>query len=303
MQMVDGKRSWLALAAGLVLSGTAGAQQQDFDAVVIEAVPVAEGLYMLVGSGGNIGVSVGADGVLIVDDQYAPLTAKIRAAIAKLTDQPVRMVLNTHWHGDHTGGNENFAGTGALIVAHDNVRVRMSASYFSEFFQTESPPSPDAALPVVTFDSTVSFHLNGQRIRAEHVPPAHTDGDSLVWFEDRNAVHMGDTYFNGFYPFIDVGSGGSLRGMIQAVDLALPRIDPQTRVIPGHGPLSNRAELVEYRTMLATVADRLQALKAAGKSLDEVIAAKPTAEFDARWGQGFIGPDRWVGLVYRAMGP
>ncbi len=274
---------------------------QDFSRATITTVPVYDGIYMLMGQGGNIGVSVGPDGILLIDDQYAPMNDKIVAALAAIAEQPVKMVLNTHWHGDHTGGNELFADSGALIVAHDNVRTRMSATHFSSFFRSESPPSPAAALPVVTFDRSVTLHVNGLTIHAEHVPPAHTDGDSIVWFREANVVHLGDTYFNGFYPFVDVDSGGSVRGVIAAVDGVLPRIDDATRVMPGHGPLSNRAELLRYRTMLATVSDSIDKLISAGRSKEEVIAAQPSAAFDADWGGGFIKPDQWVGLVYESM--
>jgi len=291
------KVALLALLANLAVPAAA----QDFARATITTVPVRDGIYMLMGQGGNIGVSVGADGVLLIDDQYAPMNDKIVAALAEITGQPVRMVLNTHWHGDHTGGNELFAESGALVVAHDNVRTRMSAKHFSSFFRSESPPSPAGALPVVTFDRAVTLHVNGMTIKAEHVPPAHTDGDSIVWFREANVVHLGDTYFNGLYPFIDVDSGGSVRGMIAAVDGVLPRIDDATQVMPGHGPLSNRDELLRYRAMLATVSDSIARLIGSGRSKPEVIAAKPSAAFDADWGGGFIKPDQWVGLVYESL--
>jgi cyclase len=271
---------------------------QDFSKATITTVSVADGIYMLMGQGGNIGVSVGADGVLLIDDQFAPMHDKIVTAIENITDQPVKMLLNTHWHGDHTGGNELFADGGTLIVAHDNVRTRMSAKHFSSFFGAEQPPSPPAALPVVTFDSTVTLHINNMTIHAQYVPPAHTDGDTVIWFREANVVHLGDTFFNGFYPFIDIDSGGSLRGMIAAVDQALPGIDQATKIIPGHGPLTGRKGLVLYRDMLNTVADRIEALVADGKTRQQVIDAKPTAEYDARWGNGFLKPERWVGMLY-----
>jgi cyclase len=238
-----------------------------------------------------------------VDDQFAPLVGKIRAAIRELSDQPIRMVLNTHWHFDHTGGNELLADEGAVVIAHENVRKRMSTRQFTEFFQTERPPSPAGALPVVTFTRDITLHLNGQTMAVEYVPPAHTDGDAIVWFRELNAVHMGDTYFNGFYPFIDTSSGGTIRGMVSAVAAALARMDGDTRVIPGHGPLSNAAELRVYHDMLQAVVERMDALIAAGNDLDAIVAAKPTATFDAEWGDGFIKPDDWVRLVYEGMRP
>lgn len=285
----------------LMHAAPAVAQQQDFSQVQIGTELVADGLYMLTGSGGNIGVSVGADGVVLIDDQYAPLVEKIRAAVAKLSDEPVLMVLNTHWHFDHTGGNELLAGGGAVVIAHENVRKRMSVRHFNEFFQSDTPPSPAGALPVVTFTRDVTLHLNGQTIELKHVPAAHTDGDAIVWFQELNAVHMGDTYFNGFYPFIDFSSGGNIRGMVTAVEQALETMDADTRVIPGHGPLSNAAELRNYQRMLKAVTERMDALIAEGKDVDAIVAAKPTAAFDADWGNGFIKPDDFVRLVYRGM--
>jgi glyoxylase-like metal-dependent hydrolase (beta-lactamase superfamily II) len=277
------------------------AQQQDLGRVEIVTVPVADGLYMLVGQGGNIGVSVGEDGIVLVDDQFAPLLPKIKAALAELDDGPVRVVLNTHWHFDHTGGNELLAGAGAIIVAHENVRKRMSSEQFIATFEMTMPPSPAAALPVVTFTRDVTLHLNGVTIEVQHAPPAHTDGDSIVWFRELNAVHMGDTYFAGMYPFIDFNTGGNIRGMIEAVDAMLPRMDANTRIIPGHGPLSNAEELRAYRDMLATVADRIDSLIAEGKSADEVIAAKPASDYDASLAQGFLKSDDWVRMVYQGM--
>jgi len=277
------------------------ATAQDLDKASVKSVQVADGIFMLRGAGGNIGLSVGDDGALIIDDEYAGLNDKVRAAIGEITERPVRLVLNTHWHGDHTGGNESFGRTGAVIVAHDNVRVRMSREHFSEFFGSKTPASPAIALPIVTFAEAVTLHLNDQTIHVEHVPPAHTDGDAIIWFESRRVVHTGDIFFNGFYPFIDTSSGGSIRGMVAAADSVLARIDDRWRVIPGHGPLSDRAGLLRFRNMLASVADRISAMIDEGMTVEEVIAAKPTEQFDEQWGGGFIPPDRWVRLVYAGL--
>jgi len=292
----------LLAPALLGLARPALAQQQDFSGVEIKVVPVAGGISMLEGQGGNLGVSVGEDGVFLIDDQYAPLTDKILAAIKGLSDRPIRFVLNTHWHGDHTGGNENLGKAGTLIVAHDNVRVRMSTEQFIKAFNSTVPKSPKDALPVVTFNDTVTFHLNGEEIHAFHVPPAHTDGDSVVHFRNADVVHTGDLFFNGLYPFIDVSSGGSVDGVIAAVEKILAMTGEGTKLIPGHGPLGTRADLIAYRDMLQSIRASVAALVAAGKNLEEVKAAGPTAAFDEKWGQGFLSPDNFLAIVYTSLG-
>jgi glyoxylase-like metal-dependent hydrolase (beta-lactamase superfamily II) len=291
----------LGAAAVALVGPFSGARAQDFDAVEISTTPVAPGLYMMVGRGGNLAVSTGEDGVFLVDDQYAPLTGKIRAAIATVSDAPIRFVFNTHWHGDHTGGNENLGRAGALIFAHDNVRKRLSAEQFMEALDRPVPRSPEAALPVVTFTDTVTFHLNGDEVHAFHLPPAHTDGDALVHFRRANVIHMGDIYFSSGFPFVDVSSGGSVEGVIAAVDRVLAMADANTKLIPGHGPLSNRVELEKYRGMLVAIRDRVRGALADGQTLDQVLAARPTREFDQVWGKGFIDPERFVRIVYRSL--
>ncbi|TMG76378.1 MAG: MBL fold metallo-hydrolase [Betaproteobacteria bacterium] len=253
---------------------------------------------MMTGSGGNLGVSVGEDAVFVIDDQFAPLTPKIQAAIAKLTDKPVKFVLNTHWHFDHTGGNENVGKAGAIIVAHENVRKRLSAEGFIEFLGMKTKPEPKIALPVVTFTRDLSFHLNGDDIEVHHVPRAHTDGDSIVQFRKSNVVHMGDTFFNKLYPFIDTSSGGSVAGVIAAVDRILKVAGDDTKIIPGHGPLGNKADLKAYREMLAAVSGNIRSQIGAGKTLEQVIASKPTAKYDEVWGKGFLAPEKFVAMLY-----
>ncbi len=295
-------RSCLSLTAVLLFAlAPPLLAQADPEEIKIETVEVADGVYMLVGQGGNIGVSAGEDGVFLIDDQFAPLTAKIQAAVAEVSDQPIRFLLNTHWHYDHTGGNENLGEAGAVIVAHDEVRRRLKAGGLIEFFNNQIPPSPEAALPVITFADSLTFHLNGDELHVFHVPPAHTDGDSIIHFKGANVVHMGDLYFNGLYPFIDGSSGGSVDGVIAASERVLAMTDEETKIIPGHGALSNRAELAAYVEMLNGVRAKVGALVDAGKSLEETIAAKPTAAWDDPWGKVFITPEQFTTIVYQIL--
>ncbi|MDH3786883.1 MAG: MBL fold metallo-hydrolase, partial [Acidobacteriota bacterium] len=232
------------LLACLVLASCAIAQ--DAEEVTIGVEKVVDGVYMLTGRGGNLGLAVGDDGAFLIDDQYAPLSDKIRSAVESVSKTPLRFIVNTHWHGDHTGGNENLGSGGVTILAHDNVRQRMSVEQVMEVFDLTTPPSPTAALPVITFPDRITFHMNGLEIETLHVPAAHTDGDSMIFFKGINVIHMGDVYFNGGYPFIDAGSGGTIDGVIAAVKTVLERSDADTRIIPGHGTLSTPKELREY---------------------------------------------------------
>jgi glyoxylase-like metal-dependent hydrolase (beta-lactamase superfamily II) len=294
------KAQGLAILIALGLAGLAAPpiHAQDFDDVQIETVQVGPGVYMLTGSGGNLAVSVGQDGVFLVDDQYAPLTEKILAAIRSISDEPVRFVINTHWHGDHVGGNENIGQAGALILANDNVRKRMSVEQFREAFDRTVPAAPEAALPVVTFSEAVTFHINGGELHAFHVDSAHTDGDAMIHFRDVNVIHMGDVYFNGLYPFVDFSAGGSIDGIIAATKKVLEIVDDDTRIIPGHGPLSNKVELEAYLDMLVGVRDAIRERIAMGLDRDAVIAAEPTARWDEAWGAGWLTPEQFVGIVY-----
>jgi cyclase len=292
----------LALGSTALLAmAPAFAQQQDFSAVQIQTQQLAPNLFMLIGEGGNIALSTGPDGSVLVDTQYAPLNAKILAAVRAAGGSDVKYVINTHWHGDHSGGNEPLGSAGALIIAHDNVLVRMSTEQFMAAFNQRVPPSPAAALPVVTFPTRTTFHLNGNVVQVVHVENAHTDGDSIVHFTNANVIHTGDTYMKDVYPFIDVGSNGSINGFIASADAVLSRSDANTKIIPGHGALANRADMQRFHDMLVAVRGKIQALIDQGMSEDEVVAAGPTAEFDAAWGQGFMNPENFTRFSYQSL--
>lgn len=288
-------------AAAIAAALSAPAYAQHANEEVLETQKLTDSLYLITGPGGNIALLVGKESALLVDDQIQPMTPKLKQAIAKVTSKPVRFVFNTHWHGDHTGGNAVFGGEGAVIVAQDNVRKRLSTEQFNELFNHKTPPSPPVALPVITFAQSLSFHLDGEDVDVFHVDPAHTDGDSIVHFQKANVIHMGDTYFSSGYPFIDLNSGGGIEGYVRAADRVLTMAQPSTRIIPGHGPVTDKVKLKVWRDMLVTIRDRIQKLVSAGKSLADVQAAKPTAEFDAAWGGNFIKPSMLVDIVYKDL--
>jgi len=286
----------LAIMAGLACAAPAAAQP-NMDAVQIRVEQVAPGVAVLFGAGGNIGLSYGADGNVLIDDQFAPLTDRIVAAVAGLDPNPIRFVINTHWHGDHTGGNENLGRCGAVIVAHDNVRRRMSTAQMLRGEMTR--PSPAGALPVVTFAEGVTFHLNGDTIRVAHVSHAHTDGDVLIHWTGANVLHMGDTFFNGMLPFIDLESGGSVDGLLRAVDAALAMTNAGTRIIPGHGPMASRADLAADRDRIRTLRDRIAAEIARGQSLEQIQALGLADTYGKA--TDFIPPARFVESVYNSL--
>jgi cyclase len=291
----------IAGAVAVASLTTTAQAQQNYDKVEIKTVKLSDTTYMLQGAGGNMGVSVGPDAVLLIDDQFAPLTPKIEAAIKAISSKPVSMVVNTHWHGDHTGGNVNLGKAGAVIVASDNVRKRLSTEQLIELMNAKSPPTPKEGLPIITFAQEITFHINGDEISVFHAPRAHTDGDAIVHFRKSNVLHMGDLFFNGFYPFIDYSTGGTPDGMIAAADRALAIADDATKIIPGHGPLATKADLKTYREMLSTVVGRIKALVKSGKKLDDIVAAKPTADFDERWGKGFFPPPKFIEMIVAGL--
>ncbi|MGZ8282442.1 MAG: MBL fold metallo-hydrolase [Allosphingosinicella sp.] len=281
----------------LAAASPASAQQRDWSQVEIRVERVAPGVAILFGAGGNIGLSYGDDGNVLVDDQFAPLTERLLAAVRSVDPDPVRFVVNTHWHGDHTGGNENVGRTGAVIVAHDNVRRRMS---MEQVVRGDAvPPSPNGALPVVTFSEAVSFHLNGDDVRVIHVAHAHTDGDALVYWTRANVLHMGDVFFNGMLPFIDLDSGGSIDGVLTALERALELANDSTIVVPGHGPVVRRAELAAYRDLLTGLRAQVAEAIRGGRSLDQIKAMR----LADRYGRAtdFIPPDAFVETLYRSL--
>ncbi|WP_298904471.1 MBL fold metallo-hydrolase [uncultured Psychroserpens sp.] len=271
---------------------------QRFDNVKIETVKVSDHVYMLIGAGGNIGISLGDDGVFVIDDQFAPLTEKIHTAIKALSDKPINFLVNTHYHGDHTGGNENMQKLGATIIAHDNVRERLETTP-----KRDGSSQPKAALPVITFNDKMSIHANGEKIGVFHVDNAHTDGDALLYFTKSNVLHTGDTYFKGRYPYIDLKSGGSVNGYIEAAKLGLKLIDDDTKVIPGHGTLSTKDEYQSFLSMLEDLRTAVLKEIKAGKTEDEVAKnASVTKKYDdLNYGTGYINSETIRRTFYRSL--
>ncbi len=277
----------IALATLLTLSLGTNAFAQDWENIEITTTKVTDDLYIMMGEGGNLGVSIGEDGVFLIDDQYAPLTEKIVAAIRELSTDDIHFVFNTHYHGDHTGGNENLGKMGIDIVAHDNVYKRL----LSEDMAKEG-------LPIISFNDQLTFHLNGMDIRAKHFPSAHTDTDSIVYFGGKNVIHMGDTFFNEAYPYVDVPGGGSWKGLLATVKATIDNIDDDTKIIPGHGPLTNKAGLQIYYDVLMDIHNILEPIAKQGLSLEAVKKMAPLKKYDGDYGNGFMDPDTFLGIVY-----
>ncbi len=286
-----------ALLASALLFAPLPALAQELSRVEIKTEVVTPGVAVLFGAGGNIAVSHGADGTVLVDDQFAPLTPKLEAAVAALGAKPVKWLINTHWHGDHSGGNENFGKAGAMIMAHDHVRERMAAG---QMLRGEAvPPAAKEALPILTYHDGISLHLNGDTLRIMHAPHAHTDGDSILHWQTANVFHMGDLFFNKVtLPFIDLESGGSAYGLLAAADKVLALANDKSVIIPGHGPLATKAELAAYRAMLAEVIAAVESAKAAGKTLEQVQAMKPAAKYEVP--KAFISGDAFVAAVFNS---
>lgn len=291
------RKAMFALIPFLVF--TAGiATSQDFSKVEIKVQKVSGSVYMLEGAGGNIGASVGEDGIVIVDDEFLPLADKIEAALKGVTDKPIKFVLNTHWHGDHTGGNEHF-GAKAPIIAQENVRKRLKDGGQTRFGNV--PPAKKIALPVITFENNVSVHLNGEDIRAIHIPSGHTDGDAVIFFPQSKVVHMGDDFFNGgMFPFIDLDSGGSVQGMIAGGERVLAEAPDDVKIIPGHGPLGTKDDLRKFVTMLKETSAAVEAGIKKGKTLDQLKKEKVLAKWDS-FGQSFIKTDVFTEILYDSL--
>lgn len=295
------KRSFFILILVLCFLGRMVFAQGVKD-IQVKTTRLGDNVYMMATrAGGNLGVCIGEDGVFLIDSEYAQLNDKVKAAIAAISKKSVKFVINTHWHFDHVGGNENFAKSGSLIAAHENVRKRMAADQHIKIIGVDVPASPKEALPVITFTNAVTFYCNGEEIALLHMPNAHTDGDSVVLFRKANVVHTGDIVFNRGYPFIDISNGGSINGMIAAVEAILEICDDKTKIIPGHGPLSNKAELETYGAMLREFRTIVAREVAAGKDLAAIQAAKSTAALDKKWGRVHFPPDKFTEMVFLSI--
>jgi glyoxylase-like metal-dependent hydrolase (beta-lactamase superfamily II) len=298
------------VATTMALSGPVFAQQQpaasppppdDFSKVEIKSTDLGSNCYMLEGQGGNITVAVAKDGIIMVDGQFAPLHDKIKAAVAAISNLPIKYLINTHYHGDHTGGNESFAKDGATIVSQVNVKNRLAAGTSNGLIGAKTPPAPQAALPSDTYTNFSKIRLEGRVADLKHIANAHTDGDTYVWFKTANVLSTGDTFSNGRYPNIDFANGGNIKGMIAATDAHLKLVNARTKIVPGHGPLADKAALIEYRTMLVTARDRMAKLVKEGKSEDDVVAAKPFADLDAKWAPTELAGKNFIRVVYHSL--
>ncbi|HEX9361153.1 MAG TPA: MBL fold metallo-hydrolase [Bradyrhizobium sp.] len=300
----------MAVAATVIaLCGPVFAQQPaaspphpaDLSKVEIKTIHLGDNCYMLQGEGGNITVAVAKDGIIMVDSQYAPLHDRIKAAIEAISKQPIKYLINTHYHDDHTGGNEAFAKDGVTIVSQINVSKRLAAGTTNGLTGAKIPPAPQAALPSDTYTNFSKIRLSGRVADLKHVANAHTDGDTYVWFKTANVLSTGDTFINGRYPNIDFANGGHINGMIAATEAYLKLAKAKTRIVPGHGPLADRAALMEYRAMLVTARERMAKLVKEGKSEDEAVAAKPFADLGAKWASTELESRNFIRVVYHSL--
>jgi len=289
------------LLLSVLLLASIGSLSAQEKVVEFTAFQLSDTVYMIKGSGGNVGISTGEDGLFIIDDQVKPVTAQLLQAIRKVSNKPIRFVLNTHYHADHTGGNESIGSAGAVIIAHDNIRKRMTTEQVSSFMQSTTPPYAEDALPLVTFNDRMSLHLNGETATAYYVANGHTDGDSIIHFPVSNVIHMGDMYFNTLYPYVDLDAGGSIQGMVAAADLALSMANESTRIIPGHGPLAMTEDLKNYRDYLVKASANVQELIDQNMDLQQIIAAEPTKEWDEALGKTWITPAQFVTFIYNSL--
>ena len=298
------------VATTLWLSGAALAQQAaasppppppDFSKVEIKTTDLGDNMYMLEGQGGNITVAVAKDGIIMVDGEYAALHDKIKAAISMISNQPIKYLINTHFHGDHVGGNEPFGKDGATVISEVNVKTRLAAGTANGLTGVKTPPAAPAALPSKTYTGSFQIRLRGRVADLKHIDNAHTDGDTYVWFKTANVLSTGDTFTNGRYPNIDFANGGNIKGMVAATDTYLKLANAKTRIVPGHGPLADKAVLTEYRTMLVTARDRMAKLVKEGKSEDDVVAAKPFADLDAKWAPTELASTNFIRVVYHSL--
>jgi cyclase len=298
------------LAITMLLASGAIAQQQqppaappppDFSKVEIKTTDLGDNFYMLEGQGGNITLAIAKDGIIMVDSEFAPLHDKIKAAISSVSNLPVKYLIDTHFHGDHTGGNEPFARDGVTVVSEINVKARLAAGTTNGLTGVKTPPAPEAALPAKTYTGSFRIRLNGRVADLRHIANAHTDGDTYVWFKTANVLSTGDTFTNGRYPNIDFANGGNIKGMIAATDAYLKLVNDKSRIVPGHGPIADKAALVAYRTMLVTARDRMAQLVKDGKSEDDVIAAKPFADLDAKWAPTELASKNFIRVVYHSL--
>jgi len=267
----------------------------------VKSTKLADNVYLLQGAGGNMALQTGPDGKVLIDSSFSTAVPHVREALASLSKDPASILINTHWHIDHTDGNEGLHADGFAIYAHRMTRERLAVPQNMKLFGMSLPAAAPGALPTTTFDDQVEIWHNGDTLELVRFDPAHTDTDIWIHFRKANVLHLGDTWFNGTYPFIDEGTGGSIGGMIRANEKALALAGAETKIIPGHGPLGSRAELQKFHDMLASVRDKVGALKAAGASEQEALAKKPTADFDAEWNKGGFGPDMFAGIVYRTL--